>query len=128
MNDSPAPRLNAVIITQKNNTSSAGVAVYRESVRTDDRDYLMTRYSVTRYSMTRKGLPMISSGLPMTRKGLRGKPGYQCRLIKSRHHKRIRQKNVTIEQFRLTCGPCGLADKLFNKVLTQTDLGIVRAT
>ena len=121
MNDSPAPRLNAVIITQKNNTSSAGVAVYRESVRTDDRDYSMTRYSVTRYSMTPKGLPM-------TRKGLSGKPGYQCRLIKSRHHKRIRQKNVTIEQFRLTCGPCGLADKLFNKVLTQTDLGIVRPT
>ena len=94
MNDSPAPRLNAVIITQKNNTSSAGVAVYRESVRTDDRDY-----SMTRYSMTPKGLPMISSGLPMTRrglpmtrKGLSGKPGYQCRLIKSRHHKRIRQK------------------------------------
>ena len=107
MNDSPAPRLNAVIITQKNNTSSAGVAVYRESVRTDDRDYSMTRYSMTRYSMTPKGLPMISSGLPMTRrglpmtrKGLSGKPGYQCRLIKSRHHKRIRQKNVTIEQFR----------------------------
>ena len=64
-------------------------------MRTDDRDYLMTRYSVTP-----KGLPMTSSGLPMTRKGLRGKPGYQCRLIKSRDHKRIRQKNVTIEQLR----------------------------